>query len=123
MPPIVPMAAAPAPALRITGAAEGTTPPRATGTTPEQTEQIEQASAERAEIKRAAQAFEAIMLRQLFASARATDFGGEDVMGGQGMEQFTAMRDEHLADIASQTGAFGLAASIETQLAAMKGMR
>ncbi|WP_299308777.1 rod-binding protein [uncultured Croceicoccus sp.] len=111
------MAAPPAPALRITGAAEGTTPPRATGATPEQ------ASAERAEIKRAAQAFEAIMLRQLFASARATDFGGEDVMGGQGMEQFTAMRDEHLADIASQTGAFGLAASIETQLAAMKGMR
>ncbi|WP_239805206.1 rod-binding protein [Croceicoccus hydrothermalis] len=120
MPPIVPMAAPPVSALRITGAAEGTAPPRASEAAPEQ---AEQASAERAEIKRAAQAFEAIMLRQLFASARATDFGGEDVMGGQGMEQFTAMRDEHLADIASQTGAFGLAASIETQLAAMKGMR
>jgi flagellar protein FlgJ len=33
------------------------------------------------------------------------------------MQQFQAMRDEHLADIAAKTGAFGFARSIEAQLA------
>jgi peptidoglycan hydrolase FlgJ len=33
------------------------------------------------------------------------------------MQQFRQMRDERLADIASSTGAFGFARSIEAQLA------
>ncbi len=74
---------------------------------------------ERAELRKAAQAFEAIFLRQLLASARATDFGGDDIFSGQGLEQFEAMRDEHFADISSQNkGGLGLARSIEEQLAA-----
>ncbi|RIV86000.1 flagellar biosynthesis protein FlgJ [Aurantiacibacter zhengii] len=72
----------------------------------------------REDLRQAAQAFEAIFVRQLLASARASDFGGEDLFGGPGLEQFTAMRDEHFADIASMQGTFGLAASIERQLAA-----
>ncbi len=80
-------------------------------------------SAERMELREAAQAFEAIILRQLLASARATDFGGDDIFSGQGLEQFEAMRDEHFADIASQGHGFGesglgLARSIEEQLSA-----
>lgn len=75
-------------------------------------------STQREELREAAQAFEAIFVRQLLASARASDFGGSELFGGPGLEQFTAMRDEHFADIASQQGTFGLAASIERQLAA-----
>jgi peptidoglycan hydrolase FlgJ len=70
------------------------------------------------DLRKAAQAFEAIFLRQLLSSARAADFGGEDLIGGPGIEQFEAMRDEHFADIASQQGVFGLAAAIERQVAA-----
>lgn len=70
------------------------------------------------ELRQAAQAFEAIFLRQLLSSARAADFGGEDLLGGPGLEQFEAMRDEHFADIASEQGVFGLAAAIERQLSA-----
>lgn len=70
------------------------------------------------DLKKAAQAFEAIFVRQMLSSARAADFGGDDLFGGPGLEQFEAMRDEHVAEIASTTGAFGLAATIEAQLAA-----
>lgn len=74
---------------------------------------------ERAELRQAAQAFEAIILRQMLASARATDFGGDDIVSGPGLKQFEAMRDEHFADIASQgQGGLGLARSIEEQLSA-----
>ncbi len=72
----------------------------------------------REDLREAAQAFEAIFLRQLLASARASDFGGNELFGGPGLEQFTAMRDEHFADIASTQGTFGLAEAIERQLAA-----
>lgn len=80
-------------------------------------------SPERMELREAAQAFEAIFLRQMLASARATDFGGDDIFSGQGLEQFEAMRDEHIADIASKGKGFGasglgLARSIEEQLSA-----
>lgn len=71
-----------------------------------------------AEITAAAQKFEAIFIRQMLSAARASDFGGDDLFGGPGLEQFNAMRDENLADIASRTGAFGFAKLIETQLAA-----
>ena len=70
------------------------------------------------ELRGAAEAFEAILLRQLLASARAADFGGSDLFGGEGLKNFRAMQDEHFAEIASQSGAFGLAASIERQLEA-----
>ena len=71
-----------------------------------------------AQLKAAAQRFEAIFIRQMLSAARASSFGGDEVFGGPGLEQFNAMRDEKLADIASQTGAFGFAKVIEAQLAA-----
>jgi flagellar protein FlgJ len=71
------------------------------------------------DLRQAAQDFEAIFVRQLLASARAADFGGEEaLLGGPGLEQFEAMRDEHFADVTSQQGVFGLAAAIERQLSA-----
>jgi flagellar protein FlgJ len=74
-------------------------------------------SQERAALREAAEGFEAIMLRRMLASARASSFAEETPLTGGAMQQFAAMRDEHFADIAASTGAFGFARSIEAQLA------
>ena len=78
-------------------------------------------AAERSDLRRAAEGFEAIFVRRMLDAARAADLGGDDVLGGAGLEQFTAMRDEYLADIAADRGAFGIAEAIEAQLAARTG--
>ena len=72
---------------------------------------------DRAQLADAAKQFEAIFVRQMLAAARKTQFGG-DMLGSEGLQTFRAMQDEHFADIASDTGAFGLAKMIETQLSA-----
>ena len=68
----------------------------------------------------AAKQFEAIFVRQMLAEARKAKAGGEnELFGGQAMDTFTQMQDERFAQIAADRGAFGLARSIETQLAAV----
>ncbi len=74
-------------------------------------------SPELAELRKAAEGFEAIMLRKLLASARAASFAEDTPLTGGGMQQFQTMRDEHFADLAAASGAFGFARSIEAQLA------
>ncbi|MEE4201630.1 flagellar biosynthesis protein FlgJ [Erythrobacter sp.] len=74
-------------------------------------------SPERRELREAAQGFEAIMLRRILESARSSPFAADTPLTGGGLQQFTAMRDEHFAEIASQTGTLGFARSIEEQLA------
>jgi flagellar protein FlgJ len=74
-------------------------------------------SPERAELRKAAEGFEAIMIRRMLATARAASFAEDTALTGGGLKQFETMRDEHLADVAAQTGAFGFARSIEAQLA------
>lgn len=65
-----------------------------------------------------AKQFEAIFLRQMLAAARKTNLGGEDnVFSGQGMDTFRQMQDDRFADIASETGAFGLGKMIQAHLA------
>ncbi|HEY6817378.1 MAG TPA: rod-binding protein [Croceibacterium sp.] len=76
----------------------------------------------RERLTEAAQQFEAIFVRQMLAAARSTDFGGDDLFGGQGEDTFREMRDSQFAQIASETGALGLAKSIEAQLANHLGM-
>ncbi|MEQ1541726.1 MAG: rod-binding protein [Novosphingobium sp.] len=71
---------------------------------------------DRAKLAAAAKQFEAIFVRQMLAAARKTDFG-EPLLGGQGLDTFRTMQDERFADLAAQSGAFGLAKQIETQLA------
>jgi peptidoglycan hydrolase FlgJ len=81
------------------------TAPSATGNT-----------AERAALHKAAQSFEAIMVRQMLGTARQTNFG-DDLWGeDQGKDTFDSMRDERTADVVSQSGALGLAQQIERQL-------
>ena len=74
-------------------------------------------NAERQQLARAAKQFEAIFVRQMLSAARKADFGG-DLLGGQGMDTFRTMQDERFAEIAAETGAFGMARMIEAQLAA-----
>lgn len=74
-------------------------------------------SPERLELRKAAQGFEAIMLRRMFESARAASFAEDTPLTGGGLKQFEKMRDEHVAEIAAGSGAFGFARSIEEQLA------
>ena len=76
---------------------------------------------QRERLTEAAQQFEAIFLRQMLAAARNADFGGGDLFGGQGEETFREMRDARFAEIAAGTGAMGMAASIEAQLARFLG--
>lgn len=79
------------------------------------------AGSEQARLHEVAEQFEAIFLRQVLSAARATDFGGEDLFGSQGEETFAEMRDARFAEVASESGALGFAASIEKQLARFIG--
>ena len=72
---------------------------------------------DRAKLEGAAKQFEAIFVRQMLAAARKTDFGG-NLLGSEALQTFNTMQDERFADLAADTGAFGLAKMIEQQLAA-----
>ena len=78
-------------------------------------------SPERARLHQAAQAFEAIFVRQMLSTARQSSFG--DTLWGddKGQDTFTAMRDERFADITAQSGALGLAKQVERDLSARLG--
>jgi len=71
---------------------------------------------QRAQLREAAQQFEAILLRQMLTSARNTNFGGSDLFS-KSDDTFAEMRDARFAEIASSSGQLGFAAAIERQLA------
>ena len=75
---------------------------------------------ERAKLNVAAKQFEAIFIRQMLSAARQTDFGG-GLFDSEALGTFRQMQDEKFADIAAQTGAFGIARQIEAQLASQLG--
>lgn len=77
-------------------------------------------ASQRIALNKAAQQFEAIFLRQMLAAARKADFG-DGLFSGQALETFNTMQDERFADLAAESGAFGLARQIEVQLAAHLG--
>lgn len=72
---------------------------------------------ERAALRKAAEGFEAIMVRKMLSTARAATLSEEAPLTGGGLKQFQAMQDENFADIAAKTGSLGFARSIEAQLA------
>ncbi|MBO6527406.1 MULTISPECIES: rod-binding protein [unclassified Erythrobacter] len=75
-----------------------------------------EAAPNRNELRDAAQQFEAILLRQMLASARSTDFGGNDLFGGEGEDTFREMRDSQFAELTARSGQLGFAEAIENQL-------
>ena len=74
-------------------------------------------AAPKSELRQAAEGFEAIMLRQMLAAARASDMGDDLFGGGAGEDTFAEMRDAHFADLAAGSGMLGLADMLEAQLA------
>ena len=78
------------------------------------------AGGERAKLSAAAKQFEAIFIRQMLSAARQTDFGG-GLFDSEALGTFRQLQDERFADLAAQTGAFGIARQIETQLASQLG--
>ncbi|HMP56006.1 MAG TPA: rod-binding protein [Novosphingobium sp.] len=71
---------------------------------------------DRDRLAKAAKDFEAIFVRQMLAAARKTDFGGNDLFGGPGLETFRQMQDERFAEIAAERGTFGIAKLLEGRL-------
>ena len=68
----------------------------------------------RQELRQAAQAFEAVFIRQLIGSMRNARLA-EDMFGSQATEQFRDMADARLADSMSRQGTFGIAELLTAQ--------
>ena len=68
----------------------------------------------RQELRQAAQAFEAVFIRQLIGSMRNARLA-EDMFGSQATEQFRDMADSRLADSMAQQGTFGIAELLTAQ--------
>lgn len=67
------------------------------------------------ELRKAAQGFEALFLRQVIGSMRQAKLG-EDLFGSSATNTYRDMSDRQMADSLSQKGAFGIAALVEAQL-------
>jgi len=72
------------------------------------------AAQRRQELRQAAQAFEAVFIRQLLGSMRSTKLA-DDMFGSQATDQFRDMADSRLADTMSQRGTFGIADMLVAQ--------
>ena len=69
-----------------------------------------------AKLHEAAEAFEAIFVRQMLAAAGKVDFGGNDLFGSSGEETFRELRDAQFAETTARNGSLGIAEAIEAQL-------
>ena len=72
-----------------------------------------------AELKAAAQKFEAVFLRQMIGSMRQGALA-EDILGSSATASFREMADANTADAMSKMGAFGIAQMIERQMGSIK---
>jgi len=77
---------------------------------------IQPGATDREKLKATAKQFESMLVRQMLAAARKTDFGGDDVFGSQAMDTFRQMQDEHFADVTADSGVLGLASILEAQM-------
>lgn len=65
-------------------------------------------------LRKAAEAFEAVILRQLMASMRKAKLG-DDIFGSSATDNFREMADAKTADSIAALGQFGIAAMVEAQ--------
>lgn len=72
-----------------------------------------------AQLKAAAEAFEAVFLRQLIGSMRQAGLG-EDILGNNATDQFRELSDAKLADQMAATGSFGIAEMLLKQFGGVK---
>ena len=68
-----------------------------------------------AALRHAAQAFEAIFLRQMIGAMRAAKLADDD-LSGSSSDQFVAMQDDQIADAMAAHGRFGIAEMLTRQL-------
>jgi flagellar protein FlgJ len=78
--------------------------------------------AKREQLKAAAQAFEAVFLRQMIGSMRQAKLG-DDILGGSSADQFRDMSDAKLADSMAEKGSFGIAELLLKQFDAAGAMK
>jgi flagellar protein FlgJ len=76
---------------------------------------IPAASAPDPALRKAAEAFEAVMLRQMMASMRQAKLG-DDLFGSSATENFREMSDAKMADTMASLRQFGIADLVERQL-------
>ena len=69
---------------------------------------------ERAKLVKAAQAFEAVFVRQMIGSMRQAKLG-DDLFGSDASDQFREMQDAQFADQMVEDGGFGVAAMLIKQ--------
>ncbi len=72
------------------------------------------ADRERAKLVKAAQAFEAVFVRQMIGSMRQAKLG-DDLFGSDASDQFREMQDAQFADQMVEDGGFGVAAMLIKQ--------
>lgn len=70
-------------------------------------------------LRKAAEAFEAVMLRQMMASMRKAKLG-DDILGSSATDNFREMADARVADSMAALRQFGIADLVEKQLQATK---
>ena len=71
-------------------------------------------------LREAAQAFEAVFLRQMIGSMRQASLGDE-LFGSNATEQFRDMSDAKLADSMAEKGSFGIAEMLLGQFGHLEG--
>lgn len=77
---------------------------------------------ERAKLVKAAQAFEAVFVRQMIGSMRQAKLG-DDLFGSDASNQFREMQDAQFADQMVDDGGFGVAAMLIKQFDGQGGGR
>ena len=98
------------------------TPSAAAAAQTPQTAQSAQSEAQRAQLRSAAEAFEAVVLRQMIGSMRQARLA-EDPFGSAASEQFRDMADARLADSMAQQRSFGIAELLLAQFDRSGGAR
>lgn len=91
------------------------TPATGTAATP-------QADRQRDQMRQAAQAFEAVFIRQMIGSMRQARLA-EDAFGSSATDQFREMGDAQLAENMSRQGSFGIAEMLLNQFQRGGGQR
>lgn len=66
-------------------------------------------------LKKAAEGFEAVFLRQVIGSMRQAKLG-EDLFGSSATDTYRELSDKQMADNLASTGSLGIAALVEAQL-------
>jgi peptidoglycan hydrolase FlgJ len=78
------------------------------------------AALDRASLDQAAEAFEAVILRQMLASVRQAKLA-DDIFGSSATDNFREMADARLADSLAALDQFGIAAILKQQLGGKNG--